>query len=92
MSDSCPPEALRPDRLASALRERGLAAPALLLIELLRPWRFFASQLLLLSEPMWASSRRPQVRRYAAWMETPGQIEALQDELERPRGSEAAAR
>ena len=71
-------------RLAVALHERGLAAPAVLLIEMLKPWRFVASQFLLLSEPLWGLAQRPAVRRYAAWIDDPCQVEALLDALERP--------
>ncbi len=88
MSDAHPPEI---PRLASALERCGLATPATILIEALKPWRFAASQLLLLSEPLWGRERRFQVRRYADWIEEQG-VEALLEALrhssdreERPR-------
>jgi hypothetical protein len=86
------PEQTSVERLARAVQARGLAASALFLIELLKPWRFVAGQLLLFSEPLWGPTQRATLQRYAAWMEDPAQAEALLAALESPHAGDAGAK
>jgi hypothetical protein len=85
VSDVRPSLAL-PDlpRLVSALQVRRLGTPACLFLELLKPWRFVASQMLIMSEPLCGAHGRETMQRYAAWLDAPGGIEALQEALELP--------
>lgn len=76
------------EALAHALHERRLAAPAALLLELLKPWRFVASQLLVMSEPVLGFSHKPALRRHAGWLQTPDGIESLLEALEQVSAQE----
>jgi hypothetical protein len=70
------------DALAGAIRRRGLAVPATLLLEMARPLSVVGSQLLLLVEPL----MRPLVgldgQRYATLLEDRHNLERLLDALE----------
>lgn len=66
--------------LASKLRERGLAEPALLLLESHRPLSFLASQFLIFSSPFLG----PGITRYASLLEDRSSLERLILELRRP--------
>lgn len=66
--------------------------PALFVLEMIKPWRFVASQLLLMSQPLWGGSGRQAVDRYAAWLDTPDGIETLQMALQQARANETKSR
>lgn len=76
------PDGPSAEALARALYERRLAAPAALLLELLKPWRFVASQLLVMTEPILGHSQKRAARRHADWLQAPGGIESLLEALE----------
>jgi hypothetical protein len=85
-------DALAVEDLASALQARRLAAPALFVLELLKPWRFVASQLLIMSQPLWARDGRQTAQRYADWLDAPGGIETAQKALEQTHACETKTR
>lgn len=77
------------EKLADGLQARGLAMPAIVVLEILKPWRFVASQLLLMSQPLWGGDGRQVIGQYAAWLDAPGGIQAIQTALQQARANEA---
>lgn len=71
------------ERLANALHARHLATPAVLMLELLKPWRFVIGQILLMSEPLWAPLGYGEMSRYSRWIEEDS-FDALLKALEAP--------
>lgn len=72
--------------LAERLARRGLAAPSIVALELLKPWIFVGSQILLAAEPLlgpWGAAGR----RYATLFEERRHVEALLAALESRRGA-----
>lgn len=70
------------DQIANSLKQRGLHAVALTMLEAGRPLTFVGSQLLWLAQPalalLWPSI---PVSRYARLMENPATVSALMDRL-----------
>jgi len=70
------------DQIASSLKQRGLHAAALTLLEAGQPLTFFGSQLLWLAQPalalLWPTV---QVRRFAQIMEDPAAVNSLMERL-----------
>lgn len=58
----------------------GLTVPALVALELLKPWSFIGSQLMWLAEPFLG----PSARRYATFLEDRRCLEALLEALTSP--------
>ena len=71
--------------LASAIVERSLVTPAILFFEMLKPFSFFGSQLLLLVEPLFGASMRSGSRRYSRLFQDRRNVEQLIDALEGQR-------
>ncbi|MBN1135706.1 MAG: hypothetical protein JXM73_03930 [Anaerolineae bacterium] len=71
------------DRVAERITRRGLAAPAVLLLELFKPFSFIASQGLLLCQPLssWMNVER-QVADYAALLADRSNVDYLVARLE----------
>lgn len=72
------------EQLADRLTTRGLGAPSILALELLKPWSFVGSQLLLAAEPL-LGPWRASGHRYATLLEERGHVEALIAALESRR-------
>ena len=64
--------------LAVNIAGRGLAAPATLLIELVRPLGFLGSQLVLMLEPLGGDRAALWLQRARRLLEEPQQLETLQ--------------
>ena len=75
------------ESLADAVAKRGLSAPVILLLELLKPLGFLGSQALLSIEPLLGTSLRSGSRRFARLLEDRRRVERLLDALERQRRS-----
>lgn len=71
-------------RLADALRACRMAAPAVLALEFLKPWRVVLGQFLLMCEPLWGSSARTGFAQYAEWIAEGDCFDALLKALEAP--------
>lgn len=78
-SPSCDPLL---DQIAASLKQRGLHAAALTLLEVGQPLTFIGSQLLWLAQPalalLWPSA---QVQRLAQLMEDPAAVNSLMERL-----------
>jgi hypothetical protein len=78
-SPSCDPLL---DQIANSLKQRGLHAAALTLLEAGQPLTFVGSQLLWLAQPalalLWP---RSQVHRFARLMEDPAAVNSLMERL-----------
>ena len=72
------------DRLAERLARRGLATPAILLLDLFKPFSFIASQALLLCQPLlgWMNIEQ-QVTDYAGLLADRSNVDYLVAQLER---------
>jgi hypothetical protein len=72
------------DRLAERLARRGLTTPAILLLDLFRPFSFIASQALLLCQPLlgWMNIEQ-QVADYAGLLADRSNVDHLVAQLER---------
>ena len=68
--------------LASALRERRLTTPAILLLELFKPLSFIGSQLLFVAAPILPLPGSVSHRRYARFFEERQNIESLLQALQ----------
>ena len=73
------------ESLARSIAERGLAAPAILALELLKPFGFLGSQAWLLAEPLLGRQGRTSGRRYATLFEDRANVERLIEALEGKR-------
>ncbi len=73
-------EAGRISEVAREVAARGLAVPAIVALELLKPWSFVGGQLMWLAEPFLG----PRARRYAAFLEDRRRLEALLKALASP--------
>lgn len=71
-------------QLAERLTRRGLAAPAIMALEVFQPWAFVGSQFLLAVEPLLGRWGRAG-RRYASLLEERRHVQALIAALERYR-------
>ncbi len=71
------------DRLAERIAHRGLAVPAVLLLDLFRPFSFIASQALLLCQPLsgWMNMEQ-QVADYAGLLADRSNLDYLVARLE----------
>lgn len=65
---------------ARQVAERGLAVPAVVVLELLKPWSFVGSQLLWFAEPFLG----PWARRYATFLEDRQRLEVFLRALTSP--------
>lgn len=74
------PDAIR--RVADALTRRGLTAPAIVLLELLRPMGFLCGQALWILEPVLYPITGGAHRRLAHFFEDGGNIDRLLSTLE----------
>lgn len=70
------------ERVAAALARRGLAAPAIVLLELLRPMGFLCGQALWIMEPILSPLTREGHRRLARWVADGDAIDRLLSTLE----------
>jgi len=70
--------------VAASILRRGLAAPATVLLEVLKPFGFALSQLLLLADPLLSPFAPGVGRRYAGLLEDRRSIDRLQAALENP--------
>ena len=68
--------------LASSIIRRGLATPAIVLLELLRPLSFIGSQILLVAEPILSPIFGDVGQRYAGLLEDRQNIARLLEVLE----------
>ncbi len=70
------------DQISNSLKQRGLHAAALTLLEAGQPLAFIGSQLLWLAQPalalLWPTA---QVRRFAQLMEDPAAVSSLMERL-----------
>ncbi|MBC7254621.1 MAG: hypothetical protein H5T70_09060 [Chloroflexi bacterium] len=66
--------------MARQVAARGLAVPAIMALELLKPWNFVGSQLMWLAEPLLG----PRARRYATFLEDRRRLDALLNALTSP--------
>ena len=71
--------------LVASIAQRGLVTPAIVLLELLRPFTFVGSQALLLIQPLLGPSATVSTRRYAELLEHPRHLDRLLGELEGQR-------
>lgn len=69
-------------RVADALAGRGLAAPAIVLLELLRPMGFLCGQALWVLEPVLSPVAGGATRRLARFLEDGGNVDRLLATLE----------
>lgn len=69
-------------RVADALARRGLSAPAIVLLELLRPMGFLCGQALCVMEPILSPMTGGAHRRLARFLEDGDSIERLLSALE----------
>ena len=72
--------------LAATLAQRGWRAPAMVLLEMLKPFSFIGSQAMLLFEPLLSPLLGGQARRYATLLEERANIERLLEALEAEPG------
>jgi hypothetical protein len=70
------------ERLATRIRERGLTAPAILAIELLRPLGFVGSQLVLMFGPLFGAVGTSRYADYAGLLEDRQAMDQLVATLE----------
>ena len=70
------------DAWALSLTERGLATPAILLLELLKPLSFLGSQLLIVADPLLEALVGNAGRRYARLLEDRRNVDRLLQALE----------
>jgi len=73
------------DALASSIGQRGLTAPAVLLLELLKPLSFVCSQALLMIDPLVSPLAGGWGRRWAWLLEDRQRIDGLIETLAAPR-------
>jgi len=69
------------DTLVGAIHDRGLAVPATLFLELMRPLNVVGSHLMLLVEPLMRPLLGVNGRRYATMLEDRRNVERLLDRL-----------
>jgi len=78
------------DRLTAWIQDRGLAAPALLLLETSKPLLPIGAQMLLLLQPLLGAfgpalgwpGEDEALREYAAWLEDPAAVDRVLARLE----------
>jgi hypothetical protein len=73
--------------VTAAIARRGWIAPAVLLLELLRPLSFISAQALLVLEPLLGPLSGGRTRRYVAFLEDRDNLSRLLDALEAERGN-----
>lgn len=82
MDGKCKSDSELIQTLAISLAQRGWGAPAVMFLELLKPFSFICSQTMLLVEPLLSPLVGGQGRRYAALLEDRANIERLLEALE----------
>lgn len=73
------------DALAASVAQRRMITPAILFLELLKPFSFLGSQALLLVEPLLGASTGRATRMWAGLLEDPDNVDRLLGALDEQR-------
>ena len=84
-SESLQSERETVERLADAVVGQGLVTPAILVLELLKPFSFLGSQFLLLLQPLLGPLSQ-EAGRYAALLENRENVDRLLQRLDQEKG------